>query len=93
MHDVLNLEFETNLDGVKVNKLKIKPMMADTLLNAMAFKANSADYEKTLILGVFTELKEHDFKNIHAADFLRMKNVTQSFIKPQSKQIWFTANI
>ena len=92
MHDVLNLDFTTSLGGVNVSQLKIKPLMADTLLKAMQFKTNTADYEKTLILSVFTELREDDFKNIHAQDYLRMRAVTESFTKPSSKQVGFTAN-
>ena len=85
MYDVLKLENEINLNGVKLNKLKVKALNATTLLEAKQFEPSSPDFEKTLILGVFTELCDEDFDHIHARDYLRMSHVVEDMLTVEEK--------
>lgn len=86
MYDVFELKNEVNLSGVKLSKLKVKPLNAKTLQEAKNHPAYSPEFEKTLVLGVFTELCDDDFELIYANDYVRMLEVVETMLTPPNKE-------
>ncbi len=86
MHDILKLNHQANLNGVKINQLIVKQLSAKSLLKAKKHPANSAEFEKSLILSAFTELSEDDFDQIHIVDYIRMSEVVEDMISFDSKK-------
>ncbi len=85
MHDILKLNHQANLNGVKLNQLQVTQLNAKALRRAKKHPPESIEFETVLILSAFTELCEDDFEQIHVVDYIRMSEVVADMINKEDK--------